>query len=97
MRLNGKLVAVVLSLDMVEEFNALKPIIADSSHTFHQIACQFTGLNFESLQAGTATYFTRLSVLPEMTGKGIGNRLLYEACKYQATQGYQFAILCSVV
>lgn len=49
------------------------------------------------MHPGTATYFTRLSVKPEVMRKGLGRQLVYEACKYQFERGYRYVIAGSVV
>jgi ribosomal protein S18 acetylase RimI-like enzyme len=72
-------------------------MIKSKPHLINQYSTQFTYLNIESLSPGTATYFARLSVLPEMMGRGIGKRLVYESCKYQMERGYQHAIIGSIV
>ena len=53
-------------------------------HVAHQFSSLFADFGIEALPAGRATYFTKLSVLPEVMGRGIGKRLVYEACKYQS-------------
>lgn len=63
----------------------------------HQFSSQFVGLGIEAIPPGRASYFTRLSVLPEEMGKGIGKRLVYEACRYQCKRGYQHCIIGSIV
>lgn len=92
MRLDGKLVAVTLTMDVVEEYRYAKEIAADKTHTFYQFSALYSSLDLDSLPPGEGTYHARISVLPGITRKGIGMRLFYESSKYQLGWGYQCCI-----
>lgn len=77
---------------MVEEYSLMQPFIGKN-----QFETAFTHFNLESLEPGKIVYFTRLSVLPSFSGKGIGKKLVYLISKELSKQGYESSIMGSIV
>ena len=77
---------------MVEEYRLMQPFIGKN-----QFETIFTKFNLDSLEPGKMVYFTRLSVLPSMSGKGIGKKLVYLMSKELSKHGYECSMMGSIV
>lgn len=93
----GRLIAVVMSIDAASVYAPWKKIADDINNPLHQFYKLYSSLDMDGLKQGVASYHGRMSVLPEVSKKGIASRLHYEFCKYELSQGYEYSLHSTIV
>jgi hypothetical protein len=81
--MQGKLIAVVMSIDAATVYAPWKKIAEDTTNPLCMFYTLFASLYLDGLKRGVASYHGRMSVLSEISKKGIASRLHYEFCKYE--------------
>lgn len=79
MRIDGKLVAVLFSIDAIIKYQDPDLAYSDPTHPYYlfNVLYNKTVDTFPGLKIGTATYQARLNVLPEAQKFGLGTKLMY--------------------
>lgn len=88
MKLDGKLVAVGMSIDQTQQEKRIQEIMANKDHSYYPFAALYASLSLEGTPPGKSAYIARLSVLPEMWRKRVATSLIYEIDLYLLKKEY---------
>jgi hypothetical protein len=96
-RLDGKLIVVVLSVDVVQRYQLANRIGNDDYDPTRKLYELLGSLGLDDLKPWCRFLPCSHSVLPEAGKKWTATRLHYESCKYELSQGYQLSIQATMM